>query len=216
MAGQALTRGCARRLDSYGEEAIFDLYIKHKSVRKLLKNMPEEVGNMSNAPFYKWLKADPERRLKWEMCKAIIASTLAEETLLIADATDDGSIESARLRIQTRQWIASRYDRATFGRNPTVNAGVSNQKVIGATFLQALKENEYVHAERAEAYRERRKAEAKAKEISEAEIVIEEEVPEKQNSPESVSPPKPVQQNLPPTTNPYSTRKGRLSRGWKK
>jgi len=57
MAGQALTRGFARRSDAFGEDRIFDLYIKHRSVRRLLKNMPEEVGNMSNAPFYKWLKA---------------------------------------------------------------------------------------------------------------------------------------------------------------
>ena len=212
MAGQALTRGFTRRLDAYGEERIFDLYIKHKSVRRLLKNMPEEVGNMSNAPFYKWLKADPERRKKWEICKLVIASTLAEETLLIADATEDGSIESARLRIQTRQWIASRYDRATFGRNPTVKAGASDQKVIGATFLQALKETEEGRLEkRAEAYRERRKAEAETKE---KEIVVEaEEVPEKQNKPEPVSPPKPpVQHPTEDLTSPYRKRKGRLSR----
>ena len=124
MAGQALTRGCARRLDSYGEEAIFDLYIKHKSVRKLLKNMPEEVGNMSNAPFYKWLKADPERRDKWQMCKAIIASSLAEEALQIVDECDDGSVQSARLRAEQRRWMAERYDRTSFGRNPIVNVGV--------------------------------------------------------------------------------------------
>ena len=94
MAGQALTRGFARRLDAYGEERIFDLYIKHRSVRRLLKNMPEEVGNMSNAPFYKWLKAYPERRDKWQICKAIIASDLAEESLQIVDAADDGSIQA--------------------------------------------------------------------------------------------------------------------------
>ena len=205
MAGQALTRGFARRLDAYGEERIFDLYIKHKSVRRLLKNMPEEVGNMSNAPFYKWLRADPERRKKWEVCKLVIASTLAEEALLIADTAEDGSIESARLRIQTRQWIASRYDRATFGRNPTVKAG-------------AVKENshdEFLEALKGATAKRDKKREAKRLEAKEHEIVVEaEEVPEKPNTPEEVAPPKPpVQHPTEDLTSPYRKRKGRLSRG---
>jgi len=36
---------------------------KHRSVRKLLANLPPEVGQMSTAPFYSWLKADEEREL---------------------------------------------------------------------------------------------------------------------------------------------------------
>ena len=37
--------------------------MKLRSVRKLLANLPPEVGQMSTAPFYSWLKADEEREL---------------------------------------------------------------------------------------------------------------------------------------------------------
>ena len=99
--------------------------------------------------------------------------------------------------------MAERYDRPSFGRNPTVNVAVTNQKIIGASFLEALKEIE---------------------QDRKAEIVLE-EVPEEQGSrtrterskntpdnPEQVVPPVPLPE---PTTNPYRPRTGRLSRSSK-
>jgi len=59
MGGKAFTRGAGKRLDAYGEKKIFDLYLKFRDVRTLLKNLPPDVGSMSNGPFYEWLKADP-------------------------------------------------------------------------------------------------------------------------------------------------------------
>ena len=38
MAGKKFTRGAGKRLDAYGEQKIFDLYLKYRDVRKLLKN----------------------------------------------------------------------------------------------------------------------------------------------------------------------------------
>ena len=52
MPGRKLTREAGMRLDAYGEDGIFELYMEHRSVRKLLANLPPEVGTMSTAPFY--------------------------------------------------------------------------------------------------------------------------------------------------------------------
>ena len=64
MAGRRITREAGMRLDAYGEERIFESYLKHRRVRKLLKNLPLEVGRMSTAPFYSWLKQD-ETQGRW-------------------------------------------------------------------------------------------------------------------------------------------------------
>jgi hypothetical protein len=44
MAGRKLTREAGMRLDAYGEDGIFELYMEHRSVRNLLANLPPEVA----------------------------------------------------------------------------------------------------------------------------------------------------------------------------
>ena len=138
MAAKSFTRGAAKRLDAYGEKKVFDLYLKYRDVKKMLKNMPPEVGAMSNGPFYEWLKADPTqgRWNRWQNVKQVIASDLVEEGLAIVDEANDGSVPAARLRSEYRRWIAERYDRAAFGKPDA-------QTVIGITigddFLAGLK-----------------------------------------------------------------------------
>lgn len=161
MAGRSFTRGAARRLDAYGEKKVFDLYLKYRDVRKMLKNLPPEIGTMSNGPFYEWLKADPTqgRWNRWQNTKAVIAADLVEEGLTIVDDANDGSVPAARLRSEYRRWIAERYDRAAFGKpDAQVNIAVG----IGDEFLAGLKAVEA-------------KAKAKRDEIEEADYEVVEE-----------------------------------------
>ena len=194
MAGRKLTREAGIRLDAYGEDGIFELYTEHRSVRKLLANLPPEVGAMSTAPFYSWLKADEGR---WEACQDVreaIANDLVEESLDIADEAEEQGVPSACLRVEQRRWMAERYDRSAFGRPDTqVNVAVG----IDDEFLAGLKAVEA----KAKAKREA-EARTKADQIPEAdyEIVEEDEEP---------SPPSSNQ----PVPNPYKTTKKRLSRG---
>ena len=138
MAGRSFTRGAARRLDAYGEKKVFDLYLKYRDVRKMLKNLPPEIGTMSNGPFYEWLKADPTqgRWNRWQNTKAVIAADLVEEGLTIVDDANDGSVPAARLRSEYRRWIAERYDRAAYGKP---DAHTVNVVSIGDDFLAGLK-----------------------------------------------------------------------------
>ena len=138
MAAKSFTRGAAKRLDAYGEKKVFDLYLKYRDVRKLLRNLPPEVGTISNGPFYEWLKADPTqgRWNRWQNVKQVIASDLVEEGLTIVDEANDGSVPAARLRSEYRRWIAERYDRAAFGKPDAQTViGIS----MGDDFLAGLK-----------------------------------------------------------------------------
>jgi hypothetical protein len=138
VAGKKFTTGAGKRLEAYGEKRIFDLYLKYRDVRKMLKNLPPSVGAMSNGPFYEWLKADPTqgRWGRWQDVKAIIASDLVEEGLVIVDDADDGTVPAARLRSDYRRWIAERYDRESFGKTDiSIAIGISADQ----EFLVALK-----------------------------------------------------------------------------
>jgi hypothetical protein len=141
VAGKKFTKAAIKRLDAYGEEAVFELYLKHRSVRRLLNNLPPEIGKMSSGPFYEWLKADltEGRWNRWQDVKQVIASDLVEEGLKIVDEADDGTVPAARLRVEQRRWMAERYNRAAYGKQDnTTIVGVS----IGDDFLAGLKEVE--------------------------------------------------------------------------
>ena len=155
MPGKKMTRNAAKRLDAYGEEKIFKLYLKHEGVRPLLKNLPKEVGTMSTGVFYEWLKADADRISRWNTVKEILAEGWAEEGLEIVDGCDDpSSVQGAKLRAQYRQWMAEKYHRKLFGKpDQTVNIIATDDE----DYLSALKRV----AER----REARRLQAKEEEI---------------------------------------------------
>ena len=148
MGGKPITRRCAQKLDALGEEKVFELYLEHRSVRRLLKVLPPSVGSMSSGPFYAWLKSDPERYERWQIAKAMIASDLVEEALQIVDESDDGTVQSARLRAEQRRWMAERYDRTSFGKNSSVNVGVVTS--FSDDWLTALKRVEEKHKKKSE------------------------------------------------------------------
>tara|TARA_R110000765_G_scaffold7091_1_gene23153 strand:+ start:325 stop:810 length:486 start_codon:yes stop_codon:yes gene_type:complete len=136
MSGGKVTRAAVKRLNQYGELKIFDLYLKYRDVRKLLKNLPSEVGTMSNRPFYEWLKEDEGRWNRWQNVKQVIASDLVEEGLSIVDEANDGSVPAARLRSEYRRWIAERYDRTAYGKPEAQTVNVIS---VGDDFLAGLK-----------------------------------------------------------------------------
>ena len=151
MAGAKLTRSIGRKLTKYGEDEVFALYLKHGSVRKLLKNMPKEVGPMSHGVYYEWLKEKAERWSKWQSVMEIRATQYAEEALEIADDADPSNVQVARLQSDTRKWLAEKFNRNQFGK-PEMVAAIGIQ--IGDEFLSSLKEVERLAQERAKEARQ--------------------------------------------------------------
>lgn len=101
-----------------------------------IRNAAMELG-YTYAALSDWLN-DPARAELLKRARARAAGVLAEETLGIADNGADTSAPDAardKLRIQARQWLASKWDRHTYGE---VKAE-SNTLNMQAIFLQSLR-----------------------------------------------------------------------------
>lgn len=62
----------------------------------------------------RWLAVEGRQEL-YEECKRHAAQRLAEDTLAISDGADPQGVQVAKLRVETRRWLASRYDPKAFG-----------------------------------------------------------------------------------------------------
>lgn len=137
MAGQPLQKAANDQLTQVGEDDVFDTYLEERSVTRALKALKPRIGKISKAMFYKWLHDGEGRWERWQDNKKRLAHELTEETLTLADdaAGDPRSVPGARLQVETRRWIAERYNRQDYAKSPEVVMGVS----IGGDFLAALK-----------------------------------------------------------------------------
>lgn len=79
-------------------------------------------------------KHDSEYEQKVTRARSIGALAMAENTLSIADTADEHNHQVSRLRIQSRQWVAERFNKDQLGGNK----GVSVSVTVGSLHLQAL------------------------------------------------------------------------------
>lgn len=86
----------------------------------------------------RWLNASQERKQTLADSRAHAADGMAEDALEIADSSEDMTkegIASAKLRIETRQWLAAVWNRDKYGKDRetvTIN--------IGTLHLDALRQ----------------------------------------------------------------------------
>lgn len=62
-----------------------------------------------------WLTDDDERHSRYIRARIQSASALAEQALECADASTPETVACDKLRMGARQWLASRWDRTTYG-----------------------------------------------------------------------------------------------------
>lgn len=134
-----ITKNAYNRLEEFGEKKILSVYLKYRSVDAMLEGIEDETGPISVGSFYRWMHSDKtkERYQRWLENKKIIGASAVEEALRIADDADDGSVQAARLRVETRWRTAQVYDREAFGK-PDANTTV-NVVSIGTDYREALK-----------------------------------------------------------------------------
>jgi hypothetical protein len=133
MAGRPIIRAGVRKLTAMGEGAVLEKLSLGMTTQKLIG--PNEI-DVCNRSFYKWLDQEPGRRSRYHEAKKEGATALAEETLMIADDENltPEEVNIARLRIDTRKWIASRQNPEEWGdrTGPEVNID------IGGMYLEAV------------------------------------------------------------------------------
>lgn len=119
--------------------------ISNKSLVTLLKNLPKELGGAADyRTWMYWVEKDPTILQRYAQAKARQADFLAEEMMEIADETtglqNNAEIQAARLRVDTRKWIASKLKPKKYGERVDLTTGGEPLKYeISVTFATPKK-----------------------------------------------------------------------------
>ena len=125
-------------LERVGEDGLLDEVtddlLEGCSLRGIAEHKGLRVGELA-----RWIFATPEREASYRGMLRVKADLLAHETLEIGDGVDAGGenagavVAAAKLRIDTRFRLASKWDRRVYGEEKgAVNVGVGVKFVISA------------------------------------------------------------------------------------
>jgi hypothetical protein len=137
MAGQKKKQEDLRVLGSIPIEHIVTMFEAGKSQTRICKDL-----GIGRRALEIWCDA-PENEHKIARARARAADNLACETLEIADAAAPEESNVARVRIQTRQWIAERWKPSVYAQQRGPSVSIS----IGGLRLDALRHVEVVQDE---------------------------------------------------------------------
>ena len=117
MAGKRLQKVMETTITKMGGlEVILDRVADGETVTAIARDL-----GVSRAMLGNWL--NHERRVEqYALAKRRAAGALVEQSLDIVDEADPSTVQVAKLRADTRRWIASKLDRESWGedKGPTV------------------------------------------------------------------------------------------------
>jgi hypothetical protein len=131
MAGHIKRRTIASNLDKVGETVLLEKIASGLTMAGLAREL-----NISNLSLYHWIRKDPNREERFKQARSIAAEQWADECLDIADASDNGSANADRLKIETRKWMAGVANPDRFQAKPTTAIQVN----VNQLHLDALKQ----------------------------------------------------------------------------
>jgi hypothetical protein len=119
-----------KKIHAFGGEAmVFDHISQGKTVDSVIKALNVSIGG-----FYKWIDRDAKRGELLARARTRGGQSLAEQTLEIADNASPQEAQVAKLRVDTRRWLASKMNEE-YGdkQQPLVNID------LGSMALDALR-----------------------------------------------------------------------------
>jgi hypothetical protein len=124
MPGNPVKRLSFALIEKHGGE---DWVLEQVAQGHGYRYMAKEIG-VSQTVFSNWATATPERQERLRRAREQAASYLADETLEIADSADPFTERVAKLRIDTRKWLASKWAPDTYGDNkgPVVQISIND------------------------------------------------------------------------------------------
>jgi hypothetical protein len=124
-------------LDTLPREQIQNLFEAGISETRICMKL-----GVSKKALHEWIDR-PENDGFLSRVRARAADHFVSETIEIADETDISEVNKARLRVQTRQWVAERWNPAAYAQNkmPSVTVNLANLR------LDALRHGEVIEAE---------------------------------------------------------------------
>lgn len=117
-------------LDRIGAERVEDLLASAMPLAAVCREL--KVGKQA---LFAWLEADASRTGLLARARARAAHTLADEVLEIADSADASEVQVAKLRVESRRWLASKWNAAAYGEQKGQNITID----VGSMFLTASK-----------------------------------------------------------------------------
>lgn len=140
MAGQPITRQRIEHFDEMGEDEVFDAYLSHTSVRKMLKAFGYTEPQMSTTirAFYKWLDQEEGRRERWEKVLEIEGHEAKERIDDVINEATSETTNLARLKVDHLKWkaesLTKRYGKQN---NQNVNVTINAQNAWLGALRQA-------------------------------------------------------------------------------
>ena len=125
-----------KKIHAFGGEAmVFDHISQGKTVDSVIKSL-----DISISGFYKWVEKDAKRGELLARARTRGGRSLAEQTLEIADSASPQEAQVAKLRVDTRRWLASKQAPDEYGdkQQPLVNID------LGSMALDALRKRSIV------------------------------------------------------------------------
>jgi hypothetical protein len=137
MAGRPKRTADLALLNDVGAARVEELLEQALPLETICKEL-----KVSKRALYAWLDA-PEQSGLLSRARARAADHLAAETIEIADtvAEDPAAIAKARLRTDTRKWLASKWDQARYGDAKGVQVNIN----LADLHLEAVKTVRPVH-----------------------------------------------------------------------
>jgi hypothetical protein len=137
MAGNKKKHHDMALLDTLPKEQLANMFESGMSETRICVQL-----GVSKRALTLWLDL-PENEGFLSRVRARAADHLVAQTIEIADETDISEVNKARLRVQTRQWVAERWNPAAYAQNkmPSVTVNLANLR------LDALRHGEYIEAE---------------------------------------------------------------------
>ena len=111
--------GINKKIHAFGGEAmLFDHISQGKTIDSVIKSLDISIGG-----FYKWIEKDAKRGELLARARTRGGRSLAEQTLEIADNASPQEAQVAKLRVDTRRWLASKQAPDEYGdkQQPLVN-----------------------------------------------------------------------------------------------
>jgi hypothetical protein len=122
--------GINKKIHAFGGEAmVFDHISQGKTIDSVIKSLGISIGG-----FYKWVEKDEKRGELLARARTRGGRSLAEQTLEIADSATPQEAQVAKLRVDTRRWLASKLsEEFSDKQQPLVNID------LGSMALDALR-----------------------------------------------------------------------------
>lgn len=133
MVGTPVRRAMVKDIEARGgEEWVLAQIANGETVTSVSRQL-----KVSRDLLAKWLNSDPKRKERLQQARIHMAYAIADQILDISDNVEETheAIAKARLRTESRKWLAGRYAPEIFGEQKTASINLT----IGDLHLQALK-----------------------------------------------------------------------------